>query len=197
MSNKEIVNLIGATAVFAQTIFAGMIFGVYLRSIYIMQEKQQKNSIQEIITEYVPISNFPSRFFTLIFINLFTCSVIGYNVSSVDVDFWFWVAAILLYNFNLISLFTEDFQIAFKALLITGCLMGIAIAISELLLVCKPELKIYLSLTIGLSAAINTSVMLYLLKDFLCKVKSFIILSGLSFSALLVGWIVERFVILF
>ena len=197
MSDKEIVNLIGATSVFAQIIFAGMIFWAYLKSIYIMQEKMQKNSTQGILTESILVFDAPFRFFTLSIINLFFYSIIGYDVGLVDVDFWFWVTAILLYNLNLLSLFTEDFPIAFKALLITGCLMGIAIAVSELLLVCKPDLKVYLSLTIGLSVSINTSVMLYILKDLLCKVKSFILSSALSFSALLLGWIVQRFVILF
>ena len=131
------------------------------------------------------------------FINLLFYSIIGYNVAVVEVDFWFWVVVILLYNLNLISLFTQDFQIAFKALLITGCLMGIAITVSELLLICRPELNIYLSLTIGLSLAINNSVMLYLIRTLLSQVNSVVISGGLSFSALLLGWIVQRFVMLF
>ena len=197
MSNQELVNLIGATSVFAQLILAGMIFWVYLQSIYIIQENVPKNSIQRIITEYIPVVNFPFRFFILSFINLLFYSIIGYNVAVVEVDFWFWVVVILLYNLNLISLFTQDFQIAFKALLITGCLKGIAITVSELLLICRPELNIYLSLTIGLSLAINNSVMLYLIRTLLSQVNSVVISGGLSFSALLLGWIVQRFVMLF
>ena len=195
MSNQEIVNLIGATSVFAQVIFAGIIFWAYLKSTYIVQKNIEKNSIQRIISEYNPVVSFPFRFFTLSFINSFFYLVIGYSVALVDVDFWFWVMAILLYNLNLVSLLAKNFQIVFKALLITGCLMGIAITVSELFLVCKPELEIYLSLTVGLSVAINTFVMLYILKDLLCQVNSFALSSGLSFSALLFGWIVQRFLI--
>ena len=195
MSNQEIVNLIGATSVFAQVIFAGIIFWAYLKSTYIMQQNIDKNSIQRIIAEYNPAVSFPFRFFTLSFVNSFFYLIIGYSVALVDVDFWFWAVAILLYNLNLVSLLAKNFQIVFKALLITGCLMGIAITVSELFLVCKPELEIYLSLTVGLSVAINTFVMLYILKDLLCQVNSFALSSGLSFSALLFGWIVQRFLI--
>ncbi|MCJ8280837.1 MAG: hypothetical protein MJK14_13365, partial [Rivularia sp. ALOHA_DT_140] len=64
-------------------------------------------------------------------------------------------------------------------------------------LVCRPELNIYLSLTIGLSLAINSSVMLYLIRNLLCQVNSFVVSGGLSFSALLFGWIFQRFVMFF
>ena len=65
MSNQEFVNLIGATSVFTQLIFAGMIFHADLQSNYNLQENLPKNSIQRIITEYIPAINFPFSFLNI------------------------------------------------------------------------------------------------------------------------------------
>lgn len=141
-------------------------------------------------------TNQATRLFYLSFMIVLIYVIVGFCLASLQTGLQFWSLGILIYHWCLIQLDRwqhnqQWFNNLSKIILRLAFSVSMMGAIAKLIDQTKPNLPLYHAIALGLTAVLNTLIMIALMIEHFGKFKTLVLSTSLAWTGLLLGWLVQ------